>query len=118
MTAACVPREVAAGEIVDIPGIVLPCAVLSDGRRVLSTRGITAAFGYKMTGRASGNRALEIPQFLASNALKPFLSEDLTARLKSPIEYRPKEGGRTAHGFDQMQAPSAPEMHEERPCLL
>lgn len=89
MTAASVPREVAAGEIVDIPGIVLPCAVLSDGRRVLSTRGVVAAFGYKHTGSAApGNRAPELPPFLASNALKPFISADLTVRLKSPIEYR------------------------------
>ncbi len=100
MKAATVPREVAAGEIASIPGIVLPCAVLSDGRRVLSTRGITLAFDYKKTGAADreGN-APELPAFMASNALKPFISDDLVMRLKSPIRYLTKKN-RPALGYE------------------
>jgi P63C domain len=37
---------------------------------------------------------------LASNAIKSFISEDLMARVNSPLEYTPTHGGRSALGYD------------------
>ena len=66
--------------------------------RVLSTRGVTRAIGGKKTGTVVG--APKLPPFLASNAIKPFISDELMARLNSPVEYAPLRGGRSAFGYD------------------
>jgi hypothetical protein len=42
---------------------------------------------------------------LAAASLKPFISDDLAVRLISPLQYRPKHGGRTAFGYDAMLLP-------------
>ena len=66
--------------------------------RVLSTRGVTRAIGGRKTGTVVG--APKLPPFLASNAIKPFISDELMARLNSPVEYVPMRGGRSAFGYD------------------
>lgn len=81
----------------------LPCGVLDDGTRIFSRRGVGRAFGSKQTGISIG--ALEIPPFLGSQAILPFISEDLMARLMNPIEYVPKHGGRTAMGYEATMLP-------------
>lgn len=95
------PREQCSGEIRLFPGTTIACAVLDNGKRVLSARGVSRAFGSKKTGTNSTRTgAPQPPPFLASAAIKPFLSNELIVLLNSPIEYRPKVGGRTAHGYD------------------
>jgi len=42
---------------------------------------------------------------LASSSLKPFIPDDLVVRLISPIQYRPKHGGRTAFGYEASLLP-------------
>jgi hypothetical protein len=84
-----------------IGSIEIDAAVLDNPgtpMRVLSTRGVTRALGGKRTGTVVG--APKLPPFLASNAIKPFISDDLMARLNSPVEYAPRHGGRTAFGYD------------------
>ena len=49
--------------------------------------------------------APQLPGFLAASSLKPFISHDLTVRLISPLQYRPKHGGRTAFGYEAMLLP-------------
>jgi hypothetical protein len=85
----------------------IPCSVLGNGLRVFSTRGLNRAMGMKKTGAPEGLRsgAPQLPAFLASVALKPFISSDLSVRLISPIQYRPKHGGRTAFGYEAMLLP-------------
>jgi hypothetical protein len=95
------PKEIAHGELEMIPGSRIPCAVLDNGMRVLSTRGVSRVFGYRKTGTNTNRTgAPQPPPFMASESVKPFISDDLMVRLKSPIIYRPKVGGRTAYGFD------------------
>jgi hypothetical protein len=81
----------------------LPCGVLDDGTRIFSRRGVGRAFGSKQTGIAPG--ALEIPPFLGSKAILPFIPEDLMVRLLNPIEYVPKHAGRTAMGYEATLLP-------------
>jgi hypothetical protein len=76
----------------------LPCGVLEDGTRIFSRRGVGKAFGSKKTGVEPG--APEIPPFLTSKSILPFISADLMVRLESPITYLPKHGGRTALGYE------------------
>jgi hypothetical protein len=86
----------------------LPCYVLDDGRRVLSTRGVQRAMGSKKTGinRPSHEEpgAPQLPAFIAAQNVLPFVSEDLMARLKSPIVFRMKRSG-IAFGYDAKLLP-------------
>lgn len=98
-------RETHSGEL-HLPGLPpIPCAVLDSGLRVLTTRGFSRAFGYRKTGTdRTGTGAPQLPPFLASKAMKTYLSEDLLVLLK-PIEYRPLGGGRTAFGYEARLLP-------------
>lgn len=62
---------------------------LNNGIRVLSTRGVSRAFGRAKTGtNITGTNAPQLPPFLAANNLKAFISDDLLMLLKEPIRYR------------------------------
>lgn len=86
------------GEIV-IGDLRIPCAVLEDGIRVLSERGVMSALGVARSGFAH-NRVKEeaeeggaaLPLFLAPAILKPFIDLELASVLSEPIWYRPESG--------------------------
>ena len=86
----------------NLSGLVLPSAVISDGTRVISQRAFTGALGASQGGSAFAKRALkgvaDLPIFLADEALSPFISIDLAASLKNPTDYIPLHGGRSAFG--------------------
>lgn len=84
-----VPKAIAEGEIKISDGIA--CAVLEDGRRVLSRRGVGAALGRKHGG-ASLQAGAELPFFLSADYLKPFVSDELKLVLSQPIMYRGSGG--------------------------
>jgi hypothetical protein len=83
-----------------INDIEIPCYVLEDETRVLSQSGVLESLG---RSRGSGMVATsigadEVPPFIASNNLKPFINNELTA-LSTPVEFQPLRGGRTAYGY-------------------
>ena len=98
--AAEVPTAICEGAI-EFAGVSVPCAVLPDGTRVLSERGVTKGFGLKRAGsnwQRKGDGA-RMPVFLSANNLKPFIEEDLRLALSSPIPYRLKNNpSMIAHG--------------------
>lgn len=81
----------------------IPCAVLDDGTRVLSERGVTKALGGKRGGahwrrmRKSEDGA-HLPVYLSANNLRPFIDMELAVALSCPIVYRPVGGGAVAYG--------------------
>ena len=81
-----------------IGDVEIPCYVLEDETRVLSQSGIFLGIGASR-GSPKIDRGAQIPRFLASKAIFPFVSNELIAVLKSPIEFQPPEGGRTAYGY-------------------
>ncbi|MEK7993280.1 MAG: P63C domain-containing protein [Planctomycetota bacterium] len=110
---AFLPKETHAGAL-RIGEREIPCSVLDNGVRVFSTRGIHRALGSKTKGgrgrdaqasAAEASGAPLLPTFLASPALKPFIPNDLMVPLISPLQYRPKHGGRTAFGYDAILLP-------------
>src|ERR1700722_7098727 len=85
-------------------------AVLDDGTRVISQGSFLRALGRSRSPSAGqGSTTLhrfieesegveEMPPFMPSNNLKPFISKDLMLS-KNPIAYKPLGGGRIAFGY-------------------
>lgn len=76
----------------------IPCYVLSDQRRVLVQGGVLGALNMSQgtAGRGSGDR---IGKFLATNAIKPFVSKELAEVIKKPIIFQTTQGSR-AYGYE------------------
>lgn len=97
------PKATYVGEL-RIGDMVFPCAVLSNGERVLSARGMTEAFGRSRGGAQyaaadESSDGVKVPIFMASVSLKPFISEALASALATPRSYRGNHGGKAAMGF-------------------
>ena len=83
-----------------IGDIEIPAYVLDNETRVLSLRGLTAGIGISIGGDPRGSGEARIVTFLRALEKKGLDVKDLTARLKSPIEFQPLGGGRSAYGYD------------------
>jgi len=82
---------------IDLKFTQIPCAVLKDGTRLITTTGVTKALGKANTSGGKSSGIDKIPPFLNILSLKPFITEDLASSL-SPIEFQMKNGGR-AFGY-------------------
>ena len=89
---------------VEIGDAKIPCAVLTDGKRVLSDNGITNAILGSRSGaskrlrRAAAEEGALLPLFLAPAILKPFISKELIDGPLKPIVY--EAGDRQIIGYD------------------
>lgn len=92
------PKATHLGEI-QIGGVVIPCAVLDDGQRVLTQSGFMQALGRarQAKGRAYYDADVKLPAFLTAKNLKPFISTDLEVT-SSQIVFLHKNGQR-AFGY-------------------
>lgn len=88
---------------ITIGDATIPCAVLDNGKRILSETGVTLALG----SRSGGSKRLkkeqekdgaQVPVFLAPNNIKPFITNDLLEGPLQPVFY--KDGRRHVVGFD------------------
>jgi len=74
------------------------CAVLADGRRVLSQQTMLQTLGRARSAKGrTGAQTGGVPPFLAAANLQEFITDDLR-ELFEPIPYRPITGGR-AYGY-------------------
>jgi hypothetical protein len=98
-----IPKATHEGDLT-IGSVVIPCAVLSNGQRVLTQRGFLRAIGRheQMTGgeRGGADGGEPVPPFLASKSLKPYISASLMAASR-PIDFRMqgKRGNDRALGY-------------------
>ena len=95
---------------VEFPGVLtlgemaIPCAVLSDGSRVISETGITNAIlggrsgASKRKKKAAGNAGALLPLFIAPRQLEPFITNELREGPLKPISYR--DGNSVVVGYD------------------
>lgn len=94
------------GEII-IGDIHISCCVAIDenngkATRLITQTGMMQAIGRQ--GKSQGeDRDSNLPSFLASTNLKPFITKDLTATLR-PVIYKLAEGG-VCHGYDARLLP-------------
>jgi hypothetical protein len=89
----------------------ISCAVLEDGTRILSERGVTKALGAKRGGahwrrKRAGDDGADLPVYLSANNLKPFIGSELSAALTEPVLYIPPQGGPPGHGVRAELLPS------------
>ncbi len=109
-----IPVATHIGEL-KIGDLVLPCAVLPDGTRVLSQGGITTAFGPVTGGWQARKRAAEddggaLPTFLVASSLQEFIPDSLRSLISSPIKYRDPRGGPVRIGLDASLLPQVCEV--------
>jgi len=85
--------------ILMIGDIEIPCAVLENGKRVLTQSGFMLALGRarQAKGRQYYNADVNLPAFLTAKNLKPFIPEDLSVT-SSQIEFKTLSGVR-AFGY-------------------
>jgi hypothetical protein len=101
------PRETHPG-ILRIGDREIPCSVLDNGLRVFSARGVSRVIGSRTKGAKATTEstgAPQLPPFLASPGLRAFIPNDLMAPLISPVQYKPKHGGRSAYGYEATLLP-------------
>jgi len=88
-------RAIAEGEL-RLGNVTIPCAVLNDGMRVITERGLGEAFGRQRGGKDWRDRAEQggqLPYFLISKRLKPFILNDLSLVGYKPILYKSRKPG-------------------------
>lgn len=93
-----------------LAGIEVPCAVLADGRRVISHTAFVEALGrarpggqtYQRRANEEENGRDELPIFLALKCLKDFIPNGFSA---ATIAYNPPGGGQPASGIDATTVP-------------
>ena len=81
----------------------ISCAVLEDGRRIITQAAFLRAMGRARSPKAGTgvfSTVDELPFFLQAEALQPFISEELRGSTK-PIFYINKQGGRGV-GYDAL----------------
>src|ERR1039458_3361329 len=85
--------------ILTIGDIEIPCAVLENGRRVLTQSGVMVALGRarQAKGRQYYDADVNLPAFLTAKNLKPFIPNDLSVT-SSQIEFKALSGIR-AFGY-------------------
>jgi hypothetical protein len=89
-----IPWAVAEG-ILTIGDAKIPCAVLENGKRVLSQQGMLLALGRARAARGGEGASVdEGAAFLRAKNLKPFISKEIELSTK-PLMYKPQRGGYT-----------------------
>jgi hypothetical protein len=97
------------GEI-RIGDLVLPCAVLPDGRRLISQGGVTQSFGpvpggWQNRQKGADEDTGDLPPFLVAKSLKPYIPEDLRTLVSQPQKYRDPRGGPIRVGLEASLLP-------------
>jgi hypothetical protein len=89
------PKATHAGSM-DIGGVKIPVFVLEDGTRLISQRGLQTTIGMGTGGGTAG--AHRIARFVEKIEDKLGTSNQLSARMKSPVLFMPLRGGNPAYG--------------------
>lgn len=83
----------------NLAGVEIPAYVLEDGRRVLSLGGMVRSLGMSIGGGGSG-QGDRLARFVHSQRILPYLPNDLSNRINSPIRFRAPTGGAVATGYE------------------
>lgn len=117
---AALPASSHRGEL-EIGDLVIPCYVLTDGRRIISEAGISAIFGssggktYRLRDSTASGEHGPMPIFVASKALQPFIHAVFEPMDLEPVEFT--DGDKKQTGYEAKILPKVCEVwlraHEE-----
>ncbi|WP_336709841.1 MULTISPECIES: P63C domain-containing protein [unclassified Cedecea] len=89
------------------------CAVLPDGRRVVSMQGANGlaetfgvSVGSKMPRWVPNGQPGQLPYVLQANELQPYISDELREALSEPVVYKNTSGAGVAYGIDVTMLPA------------
>lgn len=82
-----------------LAGQEIPCFVLEDDTRVLAMTGMLKAMNMSL-GSANKPGQDRLTSFAMTKGIMPFISDELMARIKTPIIFRPPHGGGVAYGYE------------------
>lgn len=104
------PRATHEGTL-KLGSIEIPCAVLEDGRRLLTQSGVMLALGRSRQAKGRGyyDADVNLPAFLTAKNLKPFISKDLEVT-SSQIEFLTPKGTK-AFGYAAEMLPRVCEVY-------
>lgn len=112
IVAGAPPRKATHIGELTIGELILPCAVLEDGTRVLSERGVMRALGRGRGGAISRRRRSTVvagtpplPLVISGKSLEPFIPDSLRLVASQPIVYRGRDGGK-ANGMEAILLPA------------
>jgi hypothetical protein len=101
-----------ATHIGDLPvgEVLLPCAVLADGTRLISQSAMAQAFGpttggWQMRKKKESGDYGDLPLFLVASTLQPFISSELRTMVSTPTRYKDPRGGPPRNGYDATLLP-------------
>ena len=104
-----IPKAIYAGEI-EIGKVIIPCAVLEDGTRLLTQEGFLIAIGRSgKPAKGRGSVVEKVAPFLALDNLKPFVDKELESST-FPIVFQPQKG-RRAYGYRAELLPKVCEVY-------
>lgn len=93
----------------------IACAVLADGKRVLTQETFLEAIGRNRAAKWSKRLDAGLPPFLASDRLKPFVSNELGEMSVLVPFHMPRDGtiggGKRGHGYDARILPMVCEVY-------
>ncbi|MBL9029783.1 MAG: P63C domain-containing protein [Caedimonas sp.] len=64
----------------------LPCAVLSDGTRVITQKSVFNSFERPQRGQREKDKQIQLPHFMAAKNLLPYINQDITHQIQ-PLKY-------------------------------
>jgi len=81
---------------IEIGDFKISCAVLDNGERILVDRSLANAFGIKGSGaywqKKKSKKGAVLPEYISTNYLRPFITEELSESLSTPIIYEDIDG--------------------------
>ena len=83
-----------------IGDLKIPCYVLEDGRRVLSMSGVLTSLGMSKGSGMPGQQGDRLYRFATSQAIFPYVSNDLIMRMEGAVRFRAPSGGIVASGYE------------------
>lgn len=91
-----IPKATHSGEL-NIGGLIIPCANLDNGERVISDRSLAETLGIRGGGaywkrKKRGESGAMLPEYVSAKYLQPLITEQVRARILDSITYRSLNG--------------------------
>src|SRR5579862_4250050 len=81
----------------DIQGLIIPCANLDNGERVISDRSLAATLGVRGGGafyerKKKGETSAMLPEYISAKYLEPFITDKIRATVSEQVIYKQLNG--------------------------